>query len=166
MSVWNLKCFIPASFCSSALGEDQGLLVLLALENKNQRWQLHQLPTTRGGGESPLNGFSAKFKSSFNPEQNSLKFSPVFITDNSPKTSEKILCAEDKSPGLYPALARQLRQAKLAGPCHVKSTLLVTDLCGWVNGTMNYFPTYLNCRCTWDVCAGFAFAGEKCSKVW
>lgn len=97
-------------------------------------------------------------------EPNPLKFSPGFITDYPPKTSEKILSAEGKSPGLYPAPARQLRQAKLAGPCCAKCILLVTHLCGWVNGTVNYFPTYLNCRCSWDVCTGFAFAREKCNK--
>lgn len=30
---------------------------------------------------------------------------------------------------------------------------------------MNYFPTYLNGKCTWDVCAGFAFHTEKWSKI-
>lgn len=56
-------------------------------------------------------------------EPNPLNFSPGFIPVNPPKTSEKILCLEGKSPGLYPALARQLRQEWLAEPFHPKCIL-------------------------------------------
>lgn len=96
------------------------------------------------------------------PEPNTLKFNPVFITDNPAKSSEKTLCAEGESPGLYPALARQLRRAQLAGPCCAKCILLVIHL--WANGTVNSFPTHLSCRC--DVCAAPAFARQRCSTVW
>lgn len=94
-------------------------------------------------------------------ELNPLNFTPVFIPDNPSKTSEKILCLEGKSPGLYPAPAGQLRQAWLAGPCRATCILLGDSpvrLGQWHHELFPYLPK-------WQVCVRDLPFIEKWSKI-